>query len=69
IAMGLEREFQLAEALDQLPEDYREIVILRSLQRLPFDEVATRMDRSRGACQMLWMRAVERLRESLGDDT
>ncbi|MDX1967206.1 MAG: sigma-70 family RNA polymerase sigma factor [Planctomycetaceae bacterium] len=68
IAIGLERELILADALEQLPEDYREILILRSLQRLSFDEVANRMGRSRGACQMLWMRAVERLREMLGNE-
>lgn len=68
IAVGLERELILADALEQLPEDYREILILRSLQRLSFEEVANRMGRSRGACQMLWMRAVERLREMLGNE-
>ena len=34
-------------------------------QRLPFDEVAQRMGRSRPAVQMLWMRAIERLHERL----
>jgi DNA-directed RNA polymerase specialized sigma24 family protein len=35
------------------------------LQRLPFNEVAERMGRSRAAVQMLWMRAIQRLQELL----
>jgi RNA polymerase sigma-70 factor (ECF subfamily) len=62
---GLERELRVAAALEQRPEDYREVVLLRNIERLPFDEVAVRMSRSRGACQMLWLRAMERLRALL----
>jgi RNA polymerase sigma-70 factor (ECF subfamily) len=54
---------QLADAIAGLPEDYQEVIVLRNLQRLPFDEVARRMGRSRPAAQMLWMRALRRLRE------
>ena len=60
-----EREIELAEAVDQLSEDYREIIILRNLQRLSFSEVAERMGRSRPAVQMLWMRAISRLKDSM----
>jgi len=60
-----ERELIVADALQQLPADYREVICLRNLQRLPFDEVAERMSRSRPAVQMLWMRALHRLREVL----
>ena len=47
--------------------------MLRNLQRLPFDEIAERMGRSRPACQMLWMRALKKLqavltKESVVDD-
>lgn len=59
--MAHERELQLADALSQLSEDHQEVIHLRSLQRLPFEEVAERMGRSRPATQMLWMRAVQRL--------
>jgi len=65
IAVQNEQEILLADAVAQLSEDYREVIILRNLQRLPFEEVAERMGRSRGAVQMLWMRAVERLRSLL----
>jgi hypothetical protein len=33
---------------------------------LPFDEVGRRMDRSRPAVQMLWMRAIQKLQEAMG---
>lgn len=60
-----ERELLLAEALMHLAEDHREVLCLRNLQRLPFDEVAQRMGRSRPAVQMLWMRALHKLQELL----
>ena len=66
IVLGQERELAVADAIAQLPDDYREVVFLRNVQRLPFDEVAVRMERSRPAVQMLWMRALHRLREILG---
>jgi RNA polymerase sigma-70 factor (ECF subfamily) len=60
-----ERELQVAVAIESLPDDYRQVVLLRNLERLSFDDVAQRMNRTRGACQMLWMRAVEQLRTLL----
>lgn len=65
MAVHNERELLLAEAIERLPEDYREVIILRNIQRLPFDEVAVRLERSRPAAQMLWMRAIEKLRTLL----
>jgi RNA polymerase sigma-70 factor (ECF subfamily) len=46
-----------------LPEDYQEVIVLRNLERLPFDEIAQRLGRSRPAVQMLWMRAIRKLQE------
>ena len=48
--------------LDQLPDDYREVIVLRSLQELPYEEVARRMGRTAGAVRTLWVRALARLR-------
>ncbi len=64
-AMRGEREVALAHALAQLQADYREVIELRNLQRLSFNEIATRMDRSRPAVQMLWMRAIRQLQQKL----
>jgi RNA polymerase sigma-70 factor (ECF subfamily) len=56
-----ELEFLVADALKKLPDDYQQVVTLRNLEQLPFDEVAQRMGRSRPAVQMLWMRAIRQL--------
>jgi RNA polymerase sigma-70 factor (ECF subfamily) len=55
----------LAERLTQLPNDYRKVVILRSIQCMDFREVAARLGRSEGATRMLWLRAVEKLRQQV----
>ena len=60
-----EQAILLADALADLPPDYREVIILRNLERLRFDEVAARMGRSPGAVRMLWTRALERLSRAL----
>lgn len=62
-----EQSLLLAEAIDRLEGDYREVVMLRNILRMPFDEVARRMGRSRPAAQMLWMRAIQRLREHMSE--
>lgn len=59
--VAAEDQLRLAAALAQLPPDYQEVIMLRNLQRLPFNEVAQRMERSRPAVQMLWMRAIRKL--------
>jgi len=64
----LDDELRVAAALGEMPEDYQEVIILRNLQRLPFNEVAERMDRSRPAVQMLWMRAIKKLQAALGEE-
>lgn len=67
-AMRNEAELQLADAVSRLPNDYREVIILRNLQRLPFDQIADQMGRSRPATQMLWTRALQKLRDHLRDN-
>ncbi|HEX4142181.1 MAG TPA: sigma-70 family RNA polymerase sigma factor [Pirellulales bacterium] len=61
LVMQWERELQVADALTQLAADYQQVVLLRNVEQLPFDEVARRMNRSRPAVQMLWMRAIHQL--------
>lgn len=65
--LRLERQIEVADAVAKLPDDYQEVIVLRNLQRLPFDEVARRMERSRPAAQMLWMRALKKLQEVLAN--
>jgi RNA polymerase sigma-70 factor (ECF subfamily) len=64
----LDDELRVTAALAELPPDYQEVIVLRNLQRLPFNDVAERMHRSRPAVQMLWMRAIKKLQEAMGDD-
>ena len=64
-AVGSERHHQLQHALAELPENYRRIIELRNVHGLPFDEIASRLNRSSGAARMLWLRAIELLRQRL----
>ncbi len=65
-AMRREQAVLLADALDDLPEDYREVIVLRHLEGLSFPEVARRMARTVDSVKKLWARALFRLRRSMG---
>jgi RNA polymerase sigma-70 factor, ECF subfamily len=60
-----EDEIQLADTLARLPADYRDVIVLRHIEGLSFEQVAQRMDRSAGAVRMLWLRALKKMREAL----
>lgn len=62
-----EQAVLLADALGRLPDDYRDVIILRHLEGLSFPEVARRMDRTLDSVKNLWARALGRLRRLLGD--
>lgn len=62
-----EQAVLLAEALESLPADYREVIILRQLEDLPFPEVSRRMGRSLDSVKNLWVRALARLRRQMDD--
>jgi RNA polymerase sigma-70 factor (ECF subfamily) len=64
-AVRREDELILADTLARLPEDYRDVIVLRHIEGLPFEEVAARMERSAGAVRMLWLRALKKMREEL----
>jgi RNA polymerase sigma-70 factor (ECF subfamily) len=63
-----EQAVLLADALAQLPEDYREAIVLRHIEGLTFPQVAERMGRSIDSVEKLWLRAVTRLRQAVGED-
>jgi RNA polymerase sigma-70 factor (ECF subfamily) len=52
----------LADALADLSDDHRDVIVLRSLEELDWSEVARRMGRTPGAVRMLWTRALKQLR-------
>jgi RNA polymerase sigma-70 factor (ECF subfamily) len=65
LAVLEEQQLLLADAIAQLSSDHREVIVLRNLQGLSFADIAERLGRSRPAVQMLWMRAIESLRDKL----
>lgn len=60
-----EQAVLLADALNRLPEDYRDVIILRQLEGQSFAEVAARLQRSVDSVQKLWVRALDRLRREM----
>ncbi len=64
-AVRREQAVLLADALNDLPEDYREVIILRQLEGLSFPEVARRTGRTEDSVKNVWLRALGRLRLSL----
>lgn len=61
-----ERAVILADALTHLPPDYRQVIMLHQLKGLELAEVAVHMDRSLASVKKLWLRALVKLRETLG---
>jgi RNA polymerase sigma-70 factor (ECF subfamily) len=56
----------LADALEQLPDDYREVLVLRHLEGLTFPEISRRMGRTLDSVEKLWVRALDRMRRIPG---
>jgi RNA polymerase sigma-70 factor (ECF subfamily) len=63
-ALQRENALDFANRLGKLRPQYRDVIVLRGLQGLPFDEVAERMGRKPGAVRMLWLRAIEKLQSA-----
>jgi RNA polymerase sigma-70 factor (ECF subfamily) len=63
-AAAIEQEYsaQVADRLAQLPAHYRDVIILRNLEGLPFEEIAQRMGKTSVAVRQLWTRAIRRLK-------
>jgi len=66
IASAKEQRSELARALEALPSDYRQVILLRHVENLSHEEIAQRMQRSVGAARMLWVRALAALRDTMG---
>ena len=57
-----ERAVLLSEALAQLPEDYREVLILREFEGMSLAQVSEQMGRSVNSVKNLWVRGVMKMR-------
>lgn len=62
-----EQAVLLANALEKLPPDYREVIFLRHFQDQPFVEIARSLGRSVDSVEKLWVRGLARLRQLIGD--
>jgi RNA polymerase sigma-70 factor (ECF subfamily) len=64
-----EQAVLVADALERLPEDYRDVLLLRHWEGLTFAAIARRMGRSEDAIEKLWLRALARLRRQMGTES
>jgi RNA polymerase sigma-70 factor, ECF subfamily len=62
-----EQAVLLAEALDELPGDQREVLVLHHLEGYTFPEIARLMERTVDSIKGLWTRGLAGLRRILGD--
>jgi RNA polymerase sigma-70 factor (ECF subfamily) len=67
-AVQHEQAVALANALDRLSLDHREVILLRNIESLTFPEVAARMERTLDSVKSLWARAFCKLREALNHE-
>lgn len=63
LASRIEEIDWLTCLIGKLPSQYQQVITLRNLKELPFEDVAQQMNRSPQAVRMLWLRAIRRLRE------
>jgi RNA polymerase sigma-70 factor (ECF subfamily) len=63
-----EDSLRLAGAMEQLPADYRDVLILRHFRGLTFGEIARRLGKSLDGVKNVWLRGLARLRRLLEDD-
>jgi RNA polymerase sigma-70 factor (ECF subfamily) len=64
-AVKREQAVLLADALARLPDDYREVIVLRHLKSRTFADVAESMNRTIPSVKSIWTRAIRRLRDEL----
>jgi RNA polymerase sigma-70 factor (ECF subfamily) len=65
LAVEAEQRKALENALARLPDEYRQVVVLRNWERRSFAEIGALLGRSDDAARKLWARAIEKLRELL----
>ncbi len=68
-AIQRERELQVSDALEKLPESQREVAELHYIQEMTLREVGERIGKSENAVQKLWARALTKLREIVKENS
>lgn len=61
----VEQQAELTAAIQRLPPDYRDVILLRYVEGLSTQDIAQIMDRSKGAVRVLLHRATDVLRNHL----
>ncbi len=62
-----EDAMELRAAIQRLPEDYRDVLLMRNWERMSFQAIARRFERSENSVKKLWARALARLELELFD--
>lgn len=62
---GIDDMILIQQALEQLKDDYQEVILLRFADGLPFAEVAKKMNRSLEATKSLYRRAIQAMTENI----
>ncbi|HEY7425384.1 MAG TPA: sigma-70 family RNA polymerase sigma factor [Gemmataceae bacterium] len=60
-----EEASEVRQALEQLAEDHRQVILWRNWERLSFEDIGQRLGRSAEAARKLWTRAVDELAKTL----
>jgi RNA polymerase sigma-70 factor (ECF subfamily) len=69
VASASEQQEQFYQAIKALPDDYQLVLQLRYQEGLTFEAIGARMGRTANAARLLWLRAVERIKQSLRSKT
>ena len=59
---------RLAQALEQLPDEYRTVLVLRHMENKTHADIAEQLEKSPTATRMLWVRALAALKKEYGKD-
>ncbi|OAI39249.1 hypothetical protein AYO40_01380 [Planctomycetaceae bacterium SCGC AG-212-D15] len=60
--MAREQAQKLRQIMTRLPEDYRRVIALRYEEQRSFTEIGRLMDRTPNAARLLWLRALESMK-------
>ena len=59
----------LADALEQLPNHYQDVIYLHHFQQLTFQQLGERIGRSEEGAKKIWARGLVALRRALGENS
>jgi RNA polymerase sigma-70 factor, ECF subfamily len=68
VVSASEQRERFQRAIEALPDDYRLVLQLRYQEGLTFEAIGPRMGRTANAVRLLWLRVVERIKQSLRDE-